>query len=172
MEISLKLRELIICHPSDDPEDYLEKVMEADKNIFPDSNELIAYFNDLMRFYICSTKKLPILLIGIDEIAKAKAQIQVQYFKNLGLLFTQLRDILNYTLFVFISTTADWTNYDKILSDNTDLQGQIAAFMKKMPLMQLEIPKYETIFSSICNGRWIFKFKALPCVFHTFLNRR
>jgi len=138
----------------DDPEYYLEKIIDADNSLFQNNDELITFFNDLMRYYICTTYKLPILLIGIDEVAKADSQIQDYYYKNLGNLFVRLRNILNYTLFVFISTTADWNSFDQIISKNSDLQGQLAEFTKKMPLKQLEVNELIQVFKNRMNRFW------------------
>lgn len=138
----------------DDPEDYLELIINAKSALFKTNDELIAYFNDLMRYYACSTKKQPILLIGIDEAVKADPQIYNQYYQKLGNLFVKLRNTLNYILFVFISTTEDWAEFDNVIMKNTDLQSQLKEYMYDIPLSQLSVEEMAQVFKNRMNRFW------------------
>lgn len=139
----------------DDPDDYLELLLDANSDLFKTNDDLINYFNDLMRYYACSTKKQPILLIGIDEAVKADPQIFNQYYQNLGNLFVKLRNTLNDILFVFISTTEDWAEFDNIIKKKTDLQSQLGEFMHEMPLTQLSVDELAQVFKNRMNRFWV-----------------
>ena len=138
----------------DDPEDYLELILNANSVVFKTNDELITYFNDLMRYYACSTKKQPILLIGIDEAVKADPQVYNEYYQNLGNLFVKLRNTLNDILFVFISTTEDWAEFDNVIKKSTDLQSQITEYMYEMPLAQLSVDEMTEVFKNRMNRFW------------------
>jgi len=138
----------------DDPDDYLELILDANSDLFKTNDDLINYFNDLMRYYACSTKKQPILLIGIDEAAKADPQIYNQYYQNLGNLFVKLRNTLNDILFVFISTTEDWAEFNNIIKKSTDLQSQLGEYMYEMPLTQLNVDELSQVFKNRMNRFW------------------
>ncbi|MCF2140551.1 MAG: hypothetical protein K9W44_10905 [Candidatus Lokiarchaeota archaeon] len=138
----------------DELDDYLEKVNSADSTLFPTDDELIAFFNSLLRFCICVTKKQPILLVGIDEIAKSDHIGQDAFYHQLGNLFVALRNKLDFTLFVFISTTEDWAQYDRVLLKYTDLNNQISDFMEKMVLTPLTIDDVSLIFQNRMNQFW------------------
>lgn len=138
----------------DDPQEYLESILNADSNLFRTNDELINYFNDLMRYYACSTKKQPILLIGIDEAVKADPQFYNQYYQNLGNLFIKLRNTLNDILFVFISTTEDWAEFDSIIKRSTDLQSQLGEYMYEIPLTQLSVDELVQVFKNRMNRFW------------------
>ena len=138
----------------DDPNNYLELVLDASSEIFQSNDDLINYFNDLMRYYACSTKNQPILLIGIDEAAKADPQNYNIYYQNLGNMFVKLRNILNDILFVFISTTEDWAEFDNVIKKSTDLQSQLGEFMYEMPLSQLDVDELAQVFKNRMNRFW------------------
>jgi hypothetical protein len=138
----------------DDPKDYLELILDANSDLFKTNDDLINYFNDLMRYYACSTKKQPILLIGIDEAVKADPQIYNEYYQKLGNLFVKLRNTLNDILFVFISTTEDWAEFNNIIKKNTDLQSQLGEFMYEMPLTQLSVDELAQVFKNRMNRFW------------------
>jgi hypothetical protein len=138
----------------DEDDDYLDKLENGNNILFRDSKSLINFFNDLMRYYVCTTKKLPLMLIGIDEIAKADPQFQDDYYQNLGNIFVNLRNELNYILFVFISTTEDWANFDIVLDSKTDLKNQISDFMYRMVLPQLKVEEVVQVFKNRINGFW------------------
>ena len=138
----------------DDNGDYLELILDANSNLFKTNDDLINYFNDLMRYYACSTKKQPILLIGIDEAAKADPQVYNQYYQNLGILFVKLRNTLNDILFVFISTTEDWAEFNNIIKRYSDLQSQLGEFMYEMPLTQLNVDELAQVFKNRMNRFW------------------
>ena len=138
----------------DDPEDFLELILDGSPNLFKTNDDLIDYFNKLMRYLACSTETQPILLIGIDEIVKASEATLSIYCKDLGKLFIKLREQLDYILFVFISTTTDWEHFDNILGKETDLKGQLDEFLFKMPLVQLEVDKVIQVFKKRMNRFW------------------
>jgi len=138
----------------DEDDEYLDLILRANNVFFKSNDEIILYFNDLLRYYACATKKQPLILIGIDEVAKADPQCQEEYFHNLGNLFVKLRNSLNYTLFVFISTTDDWANYDTVLKNRTDLEGQINEFMHKLSLKQLKVEEVIQVFKKRMDGFW------------------
>jgi len=138
----------------DDPDDYLELILDANSDLFKTNDDLINYFNDLMRYYACSTKRQPILLIGIDEAVKADPQVYNQYYQNLGNFFVKLRNTLNYILFVFISTTEDWAEFDNVIKRNTDLQSQLGEYMYEMPLTQLSVDELTQVFKNRMNRFW------------------
>ncbi|MHA2335611.1 MAG: hypothetical protein ACXAEU_26505, partial [Candidatus Hodarchaeales archaeon] len=138
----------------DDPEDYLELIRNADKSIFPTNDDLIRYFNDLMRFYACFTNKQPLLLLGIDEVTKSDEEIGSNYYRTLGNLFVRLRNSLNYVLFVFISTTEDWVKYDNIINVSSDLFSQIQDFMYRIVLKQLNVSEMTMVFKNRIQRFW------------------
>jgi len=138
----------------DDPEDYLDLILNADKSLFQTNDNLIDYFNDLMRYYACSTRKQPILLIGIDEAVKADPQDREDYFLRLANLFVKLRNKLNDILFVFISTTEDWASFNDVLKKKTDLQSQLSEFMYKISLTQLSVEEMIQVFKNRMNRFW------------------
>ena len=138
----------------DDPGDYLDLITNAKSELFSTNDELIGYFNDLMRYYACSTKKQPILLIGIDEAVKADPHIYDEYYQKLGNLFVKLRNTLNDVLFVFISTTEDWAGFDNVIKNLTDLQSQLGEFMYEIPLSQLSVDELAQVFKNRMNRFW------------------
>ena len=138
----------------DDPDDHLELILKADPSLFPSNTAIIEFFNSVMRFYTCITGKIPVFLIGMDEIAKADKITGDEYYHMLGNLFVNLRDSLNYVLFVFISTTEDWVNYDKALNKTSDLLNQISGFMYRMTLKQLSPDDIIQVFRNRMNGFW------------------
>ena len=138
----------------DDPNNYLELILDASSEIFRTNDELIKYFNDLMRYYACSTKNQPILLIGIDEAVKADPQNYEYYYQNLGNMFVKLRNTLNDILFVFISTTEDWAEFDNVIKKGTDLQSQLGEFMYEMSLTQLDVEELAQVFKNRMNRFW------------------
>jgi hypothetical protein len=137
-----------------DSEDYLDTILEGSRSLFRGDDDLIRFFNDLMRYYACCTKKQPILLIGIDEVAKSKLNSQEDYFYQLGRLFVKLRNNLNYTIFVFISTTGDWEQYDIALNKKSDLRSQISEFMEKMILKSLDVNELIQVFKNRMIRFW------------------
>lgn len=139
----------------DDPDDYLELILDADSEIFNTNDDLIEYFNNLMRYYACCVKKQPILLIGIDEAVKADPREYNEYFQNLGNLFVKLRNSLNDVLFVFISTTEDWGEFDNVIKNYTDLQSQLSEYMYKMVLTQLSVDEMTEVFKNRMNRFWL-----------------
>ncbi|MBN1215451.1 MAG: hypothetical protein JXA99_08395 [Candidatus Lokiarchaeota archaeon] len=149
-----KIHNLFRVINEDDPDFYLESILNRKSEIFTSDNDLIDYFNDLMRYYTCFTKKQPILLIGIDEIAKSKSEDKEAYYSDLGLILVRLRDLLNYVLFVFISTSKDWKSYDDVIKDNTDLKGQLSDFIDPMVLSQLPIEDLIQVFRNRMVGFW------------------
>ncbi|MHA1996821.1 MAG: hypothetical protein ACTSU9_01815 [Promethearchaeota archaeon] len=148
------ITELFRVLDEDDPDDYLEQVNSASKNLFPKSDDVITFFNTLMRLYACSTGKQPLFLIGIDEVAKPGMEEKEMFFLNLAKLFVRLRNSLNYILFVFISTTEDWENYDEVINNSSDLKGQTDEFIHRMQLMQLEVSELIQVFMKRMNRFW------------------
>ncbi len=148
------IRDLFRVIDEDDPEDYLELILTASNNLFRSNDELINYFDKLMRYYACLTGKQPLLLIGIDEAAKIDRELSRDYLYNLGLLFIRLRESLNYVLFVFISTTTDWAKFDEEIKKNSDLESQIIEFMYTLPLKQLSIEDVKQVFINRMNRFW------------------
>ncbi|MHA1601640.1 MAG: hypothetical protein ACTSUI_01400, partial [Promethearchaeota archaeon] len=138
----------------DEQDPYLDQVINADSKLFPTDDDLVGFVNDLLRYFICVTHKQPILLIGMDEIAKADQLGQNEFYLQLGKLFVSLRNKLNFTLFVFISTTEDWSQYDKSLTQHSDLNNQISDFMVTMPLTYLPIEDVNLIFQKRMNEFW------------------
>lgn len=138
----------------DENDDYLDQIENASNALFRDSKELINFFNDLIRFYVCVTNNQPIMLIGIDEVAKADTQLKEDYYQNLGNLFVNLRNELNYILFVFISTTEDWADYDEVLDTKTDLKNQISDFIFRMVLTQLKVEEVVQVFKRRMDRFW------------------
>lgn len=148
------IKELFRVINEDDSEDYLELILTANNQLFRTNDELIIYFNNLMRYYACLTGKQPLLLIGIDEAAKIERELSSDYYYKLGLMFIRLRDLLNYVLFVFISTTTDWANFDEVIKLNSDLESQINEFIYKLPLKQLNIEDVQQLFINRMNRFW------------------
>lgn len=138
----------------DDPEDYLSLILECNKNIFPTNDELIEYFNNLMRYYTCITGKQPILLIGIDEAVKGDPQNRESYYSKLANLFVKLRNTLNNILFVFISTTEDWAQFEDFLNRYSDLQSQLGEYIYKIVLRQLKVEEMMQVFENRVNRFW------------------
>lgn len=137
-----------------DPGNFLDQINNADNRLFATNDELISYFNDLIRFYATATGKRPLLLIGIDEVAKTESSAGDQYYRNLGNLFVRLRNTLNSILFVFISTTEDWAKYDRVIDKLTDLHNQISVFMHRMPLRQLNVDEMTEVFKKRMRRFW------------------
>lgn len=135
-------------------DEYLDNVMDADSSIFSTDDDLIHYFNSLMRYYICVTKKQPVLLVGIDEIAKSEMLGKEEFYYQLGNLFVSLRNKLNFTLFVFISTTEDWAQYDKVLTTYSDLNNQISDFMETKTLGNLPFEDVNLLFQKRMIRFW------------------
>jgi len=50
-----------------------------------------------------NTNKQPLLLLGLDEIAKTEDEIGTSYYRALATLFVRLRNNLNSVLFVYLS---------------------------------------------------------------------
>ncbi|MFX1366914.1 MAG: ATP-binding protein [Promethearchaeota archaeon] len=148
------IQDLFRVIDEDDPNDYLELILTASNQLYRSNDELITYFDNLMRYYACLTKKQPLLLIGIDEAAKFSGELPEDYFYQLGLLFVRLRDSLNYVLFVFISTTTDWAEFDRVINLNSDLESQISEFMYTLPLKQLSIEDVKQVFINRMNRFW------------------
>lgn len=138
----------------DDPQDFLSLILECNKNLFPTNDELIEYFNDLMRYYTCITGKQPILLIGIDEAVKADPQNRESYYTKLANLFVKLRNTLNNILFVFISTTEDWAQFEDFLNRYSDLQSQLGEYIYKMVLRQLTVEEMMQVFENRVERFW------------------
>ncbi len=138
----------------DDPEDYLGLILDGNSRLFRTNDDLIAYFNDIMRYYACSTKKQPILLIGIDEAVKADPQFYEEYYIKLGNLFVKLRNALNDILFVFISTTEDWAEFDNVINKYTDLQSQLEDYIYDMPLTQMSVEELIQVFKNRMDRFW------------------
>ncbi|MHA1449149.1 MAG: hypothetical protein ACTSP4_06980 [Candidatus Hodarchaeales archaeon] len=138
----------------DDPEEYLEKINNADPELFPNTDELIKFFNSLMRLYACGTGKQPLLLFGIDEIAKTEDEIGEEYYRMLGTLFVRLRNSLNSILFIFVSTTEDWAKYDSVITKQSDLYNQISVFLNRLPLNQLSVDEMINVFKNRMNRFW------------------
>ncbi|WP_457559020.1 ATP-binding protein [Candidatus Harpocratesius sp.] len=137
-----------------DPEDYLDEILRGSKKVFHNNGEIIRFFNDIMRYYACCTKKQPILLIGIDEIAKSPPNLRENYFYQLGKLFVNLRNNLHYTIFVFISTTEDWEQFDIALKNKSDLQSQISEFLETMILSSLGVNELIQVFKNRMIRFW------------------
>ena len=138
----------------DDSGHYLQKIKNVDQSLFKNPNDLILYFNDLIRYYACAVQKRPVLLIGIDEVAKIYGNETQYYFENLGKLFVKLRNSLNYVLFVFISTDEDWAKYDLEIKNSFALEGQINEFLFKMPLRQLDVAEMIDVFKKRMETFW------------------
>ncbi len=148
------IKNLIRVLDENDPDDYLELILTASNQLFRSNDELIIFFDNLMRYYACLTKKEPLLLIGIDEAAKFSGESAEDYFSHLGSLFIRLRNSLNYILFVFISTTTDWAKFDQVIKSNSDLESQILEFMYTLPLIQLSIEDVKQVFVNRMNRFW------------------
>lgn len=138
----------------DEDDDFLLNLQDKSLQMFKNNDALIAYFNDLLRIYACISKKRPLLLIGIDEVAKSPAQNPEAYFRNLGNLLVRLRNSLRFILFVFISTTEDWAQYDQIINGFTDLRNQINEFMRRKVLNQLRVDEVIQVFMKRMNRFW------------------
>lgn len=138
----------------DDPENYLERIVKREDPLFSNNDKLIAFFNDLMRFYTCFTQKKPILLVGIDEAGKAPKEAEEDVYLHLGQVFLTLRNCLDFVLFVFISTDDDWARFDFILLNHKALSGQLSEFMAKLPLKQLEVDDVVQVFRNRMNHFW------------------
>ncbi len=138
----------------DDPENFLGRIVKRDNPLYADNEKLIAFFNDLMRFYTCLTRKKPVLLVGIDEAGKAENEGQEDVYVHLGHVFLSLRNSLDYVLFVFISTDEDWATFNKALEKYKDLNGQLEEFMFKLPLKQLEVDDVTQVFRNRMNHFW------------------
>ncbi len=148
------IKDLFRVIDEDDPDDYLELILTASNQLFRSNDELIIYFDNLMRYYTCLTAKQPLLLIGIDEAAKFSGESPKDFYYHLGLLFIRLRDSLKYVLFVFISTTTDWAEFDRVIKLNSDLESQILEFMYTLPLKQLSIEDLKQVFINRMNRFW------------------
>ncbi|MFQ5978092.1 MAG: winged helix-turn-helix domain-containing protein [Candidatus Heimdallarchaeota archaeon] len=148
------ITELLRVLDENDPENFLEQINNAERRLFANNDELVSYFNDLIRFYATATGKRPLLLIGIDEVAKTESDVGDQYYRNLGNLFVRLRNTLNSILFVFISTTEDWAKYDRVINKMTDLRNQISVFMHRMPLRQLNVDEMTEVFKKRMRRFW------------------
>lgn len=148
------IQNLFRVFDEEDPDDYLNLILKGSDKLFRSNEDLINYFNHLMRFYACLTNKQPLLLIGIDDIAKTGTGFSEDFYLKLGNLFVRLRDTLDYTLFVFISTTTDWANFDRVINLNTDLKNQIKEFMYPLVLKQLEIGDLQQVFIKRMNKFW------------------
>jgi DNA polymerase III delta prime subunit len=138
----------------DDPDNYLEKVHTGAHDLFKNNDELVAYFNDLCRIYTCCAKKQPLFLIGIDEFAKSDLTARTEYYTQLGNLMIKLRNSLNNILFVFISTTEDWQNYDSVINANLGLAGQISGFMVAINLRSLTTDELIQVFRNRMTHFW------------------
>ena len=134
--------------------EYLDKIRSGSTEIFKTSEDLIAFFNDLSRFYACASKKQPLYLIGIDEFAKCKPQNQADYFLQLGNLIVKLRNSLNFALFVLISTTDNWRDYDAAIQHRSDLKGQISGFIYELKLKSLGVEELIQVFRNRMNRFW------------------
>ncbi len=138
----------------DEDDTFLEEISNASPKMFSGDDSIISYFNDLIRYYACSTGKQLLLVIGIDEVAKTKFENKEAYYNDLGLFFIRLRELLDYTLFVFISTLNDWENFDLVIKPNTDLSGQLNAFIQPMMLTQLPIEDVIQVFQNRMIHFW------------------
>ncbi|QEE14793.1 hypothetical protein DSAG12_00610 [Promethearchaeum syntrophicum] len=134
--------------------DYYDKVMRCDPSLFRSDNEIIDYFNSLLRLYSCFTQRQPILLIGMDEFAKSPEIEKRIYYKSLAKLLVKLRNSLDYTLFVFISTKKDWNSFDQELLEDTDLLSQISAYMEEISLVSLETDELIKVFEKRMDLYW------------------
>lgn len=134
--------------------EYLDKIRSGSTEIFKTSEDLIAFFNDLSRIYACASKKQPLYLIGIDEFTKCKPQNQEEYFLQLGNLIVKLRNSLNFALFVLISTTDNWRDYDAAIQNRSDLKGQISGFMYELKLKSLGVEELIQVFRNRMNRFW------------------
>jgi len=149
-----KILDLFRVINEDDSEDFLSLILQCNKNLFPTNDDLIEYFNDLMRYYTCITGKQPILLIGIDEAVKADPQNRENYYTKLANLFVKLRNTLNNILFVFISTTEDWAQFENFLNQYSDLQSQLGEYIYKIVLRQLTVEEMIQVFQNRVNRFW------------------
>ncbi|MHA1647259.1 MAG: hypothetical protein ACTSVL_06780 [Promethearchaeota archaeon] len=134
--------------------DYYDKVMRCDSSLFRSDIDIINYFNSLLRLYSCFTQRQPILLIGMDEFAKPPEIERRIYYKTLAKLLVRLRNSLDYTLFVFISTKRDWNSFDQELQEDTDLLSQISAFMDEISLVSLETDELIQVFEKRMDIYW------------------
>ncbi len=138
----------------DDSENYLDRIVKRENPLFDDNDKLIIFFNDLMRFYTCFTRKKPILLVGIDEVAKAPKDGEEEIYSHLGNVFLSLRNSLDFVLFVFISTDDDWGRFKSALQSQKALEGQLSEFMFKLLLKQLEVDEVVQVFRNRMNHFW------------------
>ncbi len=138
----------------DEDDNFLEEITEADASYFKTEKSIIDFFDKLKRYYTCSTGKIPIILIGMDDVAKGNNLVGEEYYKQLGNLFVTLRNTLHNILFVFISTTQDWADFDKALRNSTDLRSQISEFITKISLNQLTPEKTIQVFRNRMNKFW------------------
>jgi Cdc6-like AAA superfamily ATPase len=141
----------------DENDEFLSQIINGDPKEFKDDDALISFFNALNRFYTVAAKKVPVVLIGIDEIAKVSVSTkeeETNYFKNLGNLLVRLRNNLNLILFVLISTTEDWEMFDATIEREGDLKSQLQAFIKKMVLKQMEIEETIQVFKNRIIRFW------------------
>ena len=133
---------------------YLDQLKNRDSSIFRSSQEIIRYFNDLMRFYACATRKQPLLLLGLDEVTKTSDEIGKDHYLTLANLFVRLRNNLKFVLFVFISTTEDWVKFDNVIRTGSDLSNQINAFVHRIPLQQLSVEEMTEVFKNRMRRYW------------------
>lgn len=138
----------------EDEEEYYDLLGSADLSLFTTDDEVIEYFNDLWKFYMCATGKGLIILLGIDEIVKYDYTVGPDFYKQLGYMFVKWRDKLKSILFVFISTSDDWSKYDEVLIKNTDLRQQILPILHTIPLTQLSIEESSLVFDNRMNRFW------------------
>ena len=133
---------------------YSSTILNLSPERFPNQDSIINFYNDLFRYYACIKKKQPILLLGIDDFARGPSIDQDLYYTDLAKLLTRLRDSLDFTLFVFISTTGDWMDYDNVVNLQTDLAGQLKGFMETMYLSHLTEKDVIQIFKNRMNSFW------------------
>ncbi|MCH8908546.1 MAG: hypothetical protein IH840_15775 [Candidatus Heimdallarchaeota archaeon] len=149
-----KIINLLRILNEDDEDNYYELINTADKSLFPTDDSVIEFFNDLRRYYICSTGKGLILLLGVDEIVKYDHAIGESFYGNLGRMFSKWRDKLHSVLFVFISTSEDWLLFDNNIIKISDLSQQIQVLLQKMTLTQLSIEDSVLVFRERMDRFW------------------
>jgi hypothetical protein len=133
---------------------YNSTILNLSPDYFPNQDSIIKFYNDLFKYYACIKKKQPILLLGIDDFAKGPSIDKDLYYTDLAKILTRLRDSLDFTLFVFISTTKDWIDYDNVVNLQTDLTGQLKGFMETMLLSHLTDKDVVQIFKNRMNLFW------------------
>lgn len=148
----------------DEDDNFLEAITEADASYFKTEKSIIDFFDKLKRYYTCSTGKIPIILIGMDDVAKGNNLVGEEYYIQLGNLFVDLRNTLHNILFVFISTTQDWSDFDEALRNSTDLRSQISEFITKISLNQLSPEKTIQVFRNRMNKFWEYYAAERPTI--------